>query len=178
MLCCDPAGTRNKGKKKDYYAFCVGSLADNDFKYVRKGEIFRFEYEDYIEHVLDLLRQFEDIQVVYIEKNTYAGADVIKLQELITKDTELRDRNITWINEHQNKNKDDKIQTIVGDVNNGRIIFNSEDEDFIQQIMDFQGCAYSAHDDAPDITSEFANRIETIETVKFATAFDRSKLGL
>jgi hypothetical protein len=64
MLCCDPAGTATKvkGKKKDYFAFLVGSLSDNGFKYVRKGQLFKFEnangkeYDAYINHILKLLK--------------------------------------------------------------------------------------------------------------------------
>lgn len=184
MLCCDPAGTNTKvkGKKKDYFAFVVGSLSDNGFKYVRKGEILRFEdtngkeFDAYIKHVIKLLKDYPDITHIWIEKNTYSGADCIRLQEDLNKDGSLRYRDIEIINTHQNKNKDDKISTIVGDVNNGRIIFNSEDTEFIQQIMDFQGCAYSLHDDAPDLTSEFSTRIDEIEVYEPAQILNVSNL--
>ncbi|KNY24991.1 terminase [Pseudobacteroides cellulosolvens] len=174
MLCIDPAGTNTKvkGKKKDYFAFLVGSLSDNGFKYCRKGELLKFEhsngkeYDAYIKHTLDLLKKYKDITHIWIEKNTYGGADAIRIREELCKDHELRCRDIEIINTSQNKNKDDKISTIVGDVNNGRIIFNSEDTEFIEQIMEFQGCNYSAHDDAADITSEFNNRIDEIEVLE------------
>lgn len=178
MLCCDPAGTRNKGNTSDYYAFIVGSNGENDIKYVRKGQVFKYEYEDYIEHVLELLKEYPDITHVYIEKNTYGGADVLELQKRVSEDNKLKHRNITWINEHQNKNKDDKINTVVSKVNLGQIIFNEEDTEAIQQLRDFAGCLYSLHDDFPDILAEFANRIDNIKTISKATVFDRSRLGL
>lgn len=163
MLCIDPKGNDNKDKKReDSCAFCVGSKADNDFKYVRKGEIKKYDYIDYIEHTIELIKRYKDITHIWIEKNTYQGADVIKLNELINKDPELKYRYLVFINEMQKKNKDDKISTIVSDVNNGRIIFNSEDTEFTNQIMEFCGQEFTLHDDAPDITAEFSNRIDGI----------------
>jgi hypothetical protein len=177
MLCMDPAGTDNKNKKKeDFYGFLVGSLADNGFKYVRKGEILKIEFDGYMNHTLELLINYKDITHICIEKNTYSGADVVKLKELIAMDDVLKLRDLTFINEMQKKNKDEKINTIVSDVNNGRIIFNSEDVPFQNQIMDFAGQNFSEHDDAPDITAEFANRINDIEICQVATVFNRRKL--
>lgn len=180
MLCIDPAGTRNKNKNsKNYYAFAVGSLADNNIKYVRKGEIYKFEFEDYMSHTLNLLKKYEDITHIYIEKNVYNGADVIRLQELIKTDSDLMNRSLTWINQSQSKNKDDKINTIVADVNMGRIIFNDEDQLAIEQLKDFAGCDFSKFDDFPDIVSEFANRIDEIKVNnKRIQSFDRRLLGI
>lgn len=178
MLCIDPAGTRTK-KKGDYHAFVVGSIANNGVKYIRKGEIYRFEFEEYIEHTLNLIRQYEDITHVFIEKNTYNGSDVIRLQELILEDKELSSRNITWINEHQHRNKDNKIDMIVGDVNMGRIIFNEEDVEAIEQLRDFAGCDYSLHDDFPDCVAQFSIEISKLdEQVKPIKLLDRRLLGL
>ncbi|MCB2308987.1 hypothetical protein LGL08_19995 [Clostridium estertheticum] len=177
MLCMDPAGTDNKNKKnEDFYGFLVGSLGDNNFKYVRKGEILKIEYEEYVKHTLELLIKYEEITHICIEKNTYMGADVVKIKELVALDEDLKLRDFTYINEMQQKNKDEKINTSVSDVNNGRIIFNSEDVPFQNQIMDFAGQAYSEHDDAPDINAEFNNRINDILVVQNAKPFDRHKL--
>ena len=57
----------------------------------------------------------------------------------------------------QKKNKDDKISTIVTDVNNGAIIFVSDAEDSkdaLDQLKDFQGQEYTLHDDFEDMTAE------------------------
>ena len=179
MLCMDPAGTDNKNKKsEDFYGFIVGSLADNGFKYARKAEILKIEFEGYMKHTLELLRNYLDITHICIEKNTYSGADVIKIKELIEVDPELKLRNFKYINDMQKKNKDEKINTIVSDVNNGRIIFNADDVEFQDQIMDFAGQNYSEHDDAPDITAEFANRINEIEVIKNVEILDRRGFGL
>ena len=65
----------------------------------------------------------------------------------------------------QRKNKDEKISTIVDQVNNGQIIFVSDKEDSqkaIDEILDFQGQLYSIHDDAPDNLAELENKIKTI----------------
>lgn len=180
MLCIDPAGSRNVNKnKKNYYAFAVGSLADNGIKYVRKGEIFKFEFEDYMVHTMNLLKQYPDISHIYIEKNVYSGADVIRLKELIKEDSELNSKHFEWINVSQKRNKDDKINTIVADVNMGRVIFNSDDEVAIQQLKDFAGCEYSKFDDFPDIVAEFVNRIDEIEiNNKRLQTLDRRLLAL
>src|SRR5699024_9303238 len=117
----------NNKRKGDYFAFVVESVGDNDFKYVRKGEILRFNtFNQYIQHMIDILHEFDDITHVYIEKNNYLGVDANKLEEMIYKDKELSGRNIEIINKMEHRNKDEKISTIVDDVNNGRIIFCEE----------------------------------------------------
>ncbi|WP_273129998.1 hypothetical protein [Bacillus weihaiensis] len=179
MLCIDPAGTRNKGNKKDFYAFVVGSKSDMNIKYVRKGEVFKFEFEDYMKHTLELLKEYPDISHIYVEKNTYSGADVLRLQELIKKDKELNKRSFEWLNYAQTKNKDDRINTIVADVNMGRIVFNEEDEEAIEQLSEFAGCDFSKHDDFPDIVAEFSKLIDEIKVRnRRIVTFDRKILGI
>ncbi|MED1443039.1 hypothetical protein P4U24_14800 [Aeribacillus composti] len=183
MLAIDTAGVKNKDKKRsDYFAFVVGSLADNDFKYVRTGQIRKFDdFNEYIKHVIKLIKDFDDITHVYIEKNTYNGLDVEQIQNELNKNNELSNRNIEFINEMQRKNKDDKISTIVSDVNNGRIIFCEErvEKEFLNQVMEFRGQQFSLHDDAADALSEFANRIDEIEIKnKRIKTFDRKILGI
>lgn len=94
------------------------------------------------------------------------------------KEDSLRNRNIEFINEMQRKNKDEKISTIIDPVNNGQIIFVDNNEDFIKQILDFQGQLYSLHDDAPDVVAEFSKRIEEIEVIQYVKFLDRRKLGI
>lgn len=174
MLTVDAASTTTK--KSDYCAFCIGSQADNDFIYALKGVIEKLGYNDYCNKIIKLLEDYKEITHVYIEKNTYSGADLIKVKELISKNEKLKGRNITFINEMQKKNKDDKISSIVDDVNSGRIIFNEEDKEFIEQVHEFTGQATSLHDDAPDCLSELAIRIKNIHTVCTAKFHDRSLL--
>jgi hypothetical protein len=163
MLCIDPASTTSR--KADYSAFVVGSVGDNTFKYIRKGIIAKLSFLQYCNKAIELLRKYEDITHVFIEKNTYQGTDVIKIKELIEKDDELRNRNIQFINEMQRKNKDDKISSIIDDINSGRIIFNEEDKEFIDQVKDFAGQKYTLHDDAIDCVAEWAIRIEDIKNI-------------
>jgi len=173
MLCVDPASTSNVNS--DSFAFLVGSLADNDFKYVRKGELIkmdaRTEFDKYIDHIIKLLKDYSDVTCIYIEKNTFNGSDANRLEQFINADPLLRNRDLTIVNEAQRANKDDKIATVVSDVNNGRIIFNADDKDFVQQIMDFAGQDFTQHDDAPDIVSEFSNRINDITVIIKARFF-------
>lgn len=176
MLCVDPASTTNR--KSDYSAFAVGSTADNGFKYIRKGIIDKLSFNDYCNKVIELLKKYEEITHIYIEKNTYQGSDVIKIKELIQNDDELYNRQLEFINEMQRKNKDDKISSIVDDVNSGQVIFNEDDKEFIEQILDFSGQNYTLHDDATDITSECVIRLDTIETIGKLEIYDIRKLGL
>lgn len=179
MLCVDPKGSNNKNKKdEDYCAFAVGSVADNGIKYVRKGEIHKVEFDDYLKKTMKFLKDYPEITHCYVEKQVYSGSDVIRLKQLIEEDPLLKHRNIEWINVHQNKNKNDKISTIVGDVNMGRIIFNEEDEEAIQQLKDFINTDISKHDDFPDIVSEFANRINEINVVRPIKLLNRNAIGL
>lgn len=163
MLCIDPASTTSR--KADYSAFVVGSVGDNTFKYIRKGIISKLSFLQYCNKAIELLRKYEDITHVFIEKNTYQGTDVIKIKELIEKDEELRNRNIQFINEMQRKNKDDKISSIIDDINSGRIIFNEEDKEFIDQVKDFAGQKYTLHDDSIDCVAEWSIRIEDIKNI-------------
>lgn len=178
MLCVDPASTSNN--KSDSFAFLVGSLANNGFKYVRKGELLRLdarsEFDKYIQHIVDLLKDYTDITTIYIEKNTFNGSDANKLEQAIEKDILLKNRNLDIINKQQLKNKDDRISVIVPDVNNGRIIFNSEDEEFIDELMEFASQEYTQHDDAVDIVASFAEMIDNINIIYRVEFIDRHKL--
>lgn len=180
MLLMDPAST--SGTKSDYCAYLVGSQADTNLKYARKAELAkinaRTDFDKYIDYAIKLLKEYPEITHVYIEKNTFNGADANQLELKINKNDILKYRNIEIINEMQRKNKDDKISTIVPAMNKGQIIFADEDKEFTDQIQDFAGQKFTEHDDAADITSEFANRIENIEVIQKVQIFDRRKLGL
>lgn len=176
MLCIDPASTVNR--RSDFTSMVVGSTADNDFKYIREMILEKLGFKAYCNRVVEILKQYEDITHIYIEKNTFQGADVIAINELIAKNSILKNRRLEFINEMQKKNKDEKISTITDAVNNGQIIFSDENEDFVQQLKDFQGQLYSLHDDAPDIVAEFSNRIDEIEVIRGINLIDRRKLGV
>lgn len=160
MLCIDPASTTKK--KSDYTAMVVGSLANNNFKYMRELVLGKLTFNQYCEKVIEILEKYKEITHIYIEKNTFQGADVIKIKELISKNKNLRNRTFEWINEMQRSNKDEKISTIIDPVNNGQVIFVDDNKDFTDQILDFQGQKYTLHDDATDITSECVNRLDKI----------------
>lgn len=168
MMCVDPASTDTK--RSDSFAFLVGSTSDNGFRYVHKGELIKFDartqFDEYLGHIIELLKIYKQITHVFIEKNTFNGSDANQLEKLIENDPELSGRDITIINESQKKNKDDKIASCVSAVNNGQIIFNEEDTDFIEEIKLFCGQNFSLHDDAPDCVSEFNNRIDNIDTIQ------------
>lgn len=178
MLLVDPASTN--GKKSDYSAFLVGSQADNNLKYARKAELAkinaRTDFDKYVDHMIKLLKEYGDITHVYIEKNTFNGADANLLENKINKDDQLSYRGIVIINESQRKNKDDKISTCIPFMNKGQIIFAEEDEEFVEQILDFRGQKFTVHDDAADITAEFNNRIENIEVVSTLNFYSRDSL--
>lgn len=180
MLVIDPAGIKNK-RRGDYFAFVVVSLADNEFKYVRKGEILRFTtFSQYIQHIIDILHEFDDITHVYIEKNTYMGLDVDKLKDSMVQDEELKDRDIEIINKMEHRNKDEKISTITDDVNNGRIIFCEERvmKEALEQMMEFQGEKYTQNDDFIDCLAIGAIEIDNIEEYGELQIYDIRKLGL
>jgi len=178
ILSIDPAGTARTGTKRDYYAFCVLSQADNDIKYARKSIIKDFEMNDYIDLTIQILKEYPDITHLSIEKNVYSGADVIRIQEIISKDDELKHRHLTIINKARTSNKDNRINAIVGDVNMGRVIFNEEDTEAIEQLHDFCGCKFSLHDDMADVLADSIENISQIETTSKMKVMDLSFLGL
>ncbi len=176
MLCVDPASTTNK--KSDYTGMVVGSTATNGFKYMRELIMEKLNFNAYCSKVVELLLLYPEITHVYIEKNTFQGADVIKIKELMSDNSAFKNRTIEFINEMQRSSKDEKISTIIDSVNNGQIIFVDNNQDFTDNILDFQGQKYSTHDDAVDITAECAKRLEAIKVIGKVTLFDKSKLGL
>ncbi|WP_315080782.1 terminase [uncultured Clostridium sp.] len=179
MLSVDPASTTNK--KSDSTNIMVGSKATNDFTYIRDIVHRKMTFNQYCEKVVEVLERNLDATHINVEKNTYQGADVIKIKELIAASEILKNKKYEWINEMQKKNKDEKISTIVDPVNNGQIIIASDCEDSkaaIDEILDFQGQLYSVHDDAPDNLAELENKIKTIQTIGKVTILDRRKFGL
>lgn len=180
MLLCDPASAG--GSKHDYSAFLVGSESENGLLCGRLAELAkinaRTDFDKYILHMIYLLKVYPDITHVYIEKNTFNGTAANQLELKIKNDDVLYYRDIEIINEHQKKNKDDKISTLIPVLNKGQMIFAEEDKAFIQQILNFTGQKYSLHDDAPYISAEFINRIFNIKVNESITLLDRRNLGL
>ena len=148
ILSVDPAATVEVGS--DSSAFCILSKTSNNFYYVRDGGLYKLTFTDLIERIVQYLLEYRDVNTVFIEKNVYKGADVILLREKIREENRLRNRRIKIINEGSYKNKDNRISTIVSPVNNGAIIFNENMFGFIEEMTNFIGSKYSAHDDAPD----------------------------
>lgn len=180
MIIVDPASSG--GKKNDYSAFLVGSEGINKCKYARKAELAkinaRSEFDKYVDHIIDLLLEYTDATHVSIEKNTFNGADANQLEKKIKEHEILKYRNITIVNEMQRRNKDDKISTIVPYVNNGTFIFAEEDEEFVNQLMEFAGQKFTVHDDAADVSSEFWLKVDEIKVASTVRLLDRKLLGL
>lgn len=174
ILCIDPASTTSR--KSDFTAMVVGSTATNGFKYIRDIVMDKLEFNLYCAKVVEILVKYEEISYVYVEKNTFQGADIIKIKELISKEPKLRNRKIEFANEMQRTNKDEKISTIIDDVNNGRIIFVDNNPKAIEQLMDYQGEKYSLHDDFPDCVAECSNRLEKVNTNNVISLLDRKLL--
>lgn len=180
MIIVDPASSG--GKKNDYSAFLVGSEGINKCKYARKAELAKInarnEFDKYIDHIIDLLLEYTDATHVSIEKNTFNGADANQLEKKIKEHEILKYRNITIVNEMQRRNKDDKISTIVPYINNGTFIFAEEDEEFVNQLMEFAGQKFTVHDDAADVSSELWLKVDEIKVASTVKLLDRKLLGL
>lgn len=164
MLCIDPASTTKK--KSDFTAMAVGSKSTNDFTYIRDLLMKKLGYEQYCKKAVEILERNLDVTHINIERNTFQGADVIRIKELIAESEILKGKKYEWINEMQRKNKDEKISTVVDPMNNGQIIICSDCEDSkeaVEQILDFQGQLYTTHDDMIDCISELENKIKTIK---------------
>lgn len=141
----------------------------------------KLSFEQYCSRAVELLEKNQDVTHINVEKNTYQGADVIKIKELISKSPLLKNKQYIWINEMQRKNKDEKISTIINPVNNGQIILNSNCEDSaaaVEQILDFQGQLYTLHDDMIDCISELENKLKIIENIRKITILDRKHFGI
>jgi len=177
MLSIDPASTTKK--KSDYIAMAVGSKATNDFTYIRDLVLKKMEYEQYCKRTVKMLENTIDVTHINIERNTFQGADVVRIKELISESKILKGKKYEWINEMQRKNKDEKISTVVDPMNNGQIIVCSECVDSkvaVEQIKDFQGQLYTTHDDMIDCISELENKLKEIKVVSKVEIFDRDSV--
>ena len=177
ILSVDPAAV-NKSKS-DYSAFCVLSDTSNHIKYARKCIIDKIEFNEYIDLIISLLLKYPDINTLSIEKQVYMGADVVKLRERISVHPELQNRPLNIINKSRTKNKDNRIGAIIPDINMGRIIFNEDDTDAIEQIKEFAGTAYTEHDDMIDALADAVENIAENNTpIPMLRVLDWSKYGL
>lgn len=173
-LIVDPASTTNK--KSDYTAIIVISESFNGFYYVRRIIMKKLEFKEYCIKVVDTLKEFPYITHISVEKNTFNGADVEKIKELIIDDEDLELSDYEIINKMQKQNKDEKIETIISDVNNGKIIFVSDDEDSedaLKQLIEFQGQDYSEHDDFPDVVAEGVITLTAMEDDSYLDTVSR-----
>ncbi|WP_143560383.1 hypothetical protein [Sporosarcina sp. P17b] len=174
IMIIDPAV--ETGKRNDFTAIIVGSKTSNEFRWVREGRLLKVEFDEYIRNVIEMLEKFEDITHIWVEKNTFNGADVREIQTRIDKLPHLFSRNIEIINERQNKNKEAKIRAISAKVDSGFILFAEEDHEFTDQILTYEGAGYTLHDDAADATAEFDRLIDEIEDVPTVRFYGSSVL--
>jgi predicted phage terminase large subunit-like protein len=173
ILTIDPANSLSN--TADFSAFCVGSRVQDGTKYIRKAIIDRLDRENYINKTIELLKQYPDISRVWIEKNLYMGFDLDSIKSKMSKDPLLKYRKIEFENTMQRSNKFDKIDGITGEVNLGKVIFNEEDTEAIQQIKEYVG-AKSPHDDMPDCLAECLQRLEAVKTLGTIRFFDPKKI--
>ena len=177
ILACDPAVETNKDN--DFTALCVAGKTSNGFRWVRKGEIARLSFDAYINRVIELLERYEDITHVWVEKNTFNGADVREIRKRIAEHDTLKRRSIEIINERQTKNKEAKIRAIGGKVDSGFIVFSDDDEPFYSQVLAYEGEGYTLHDDAPDVLAEADRLLDEIKKqAPQLKVYDLSLLGL
>lgn len=177
ILACDPAVETNA--QNDYTALCVAGKTSNGFRWIRKGEIMRLSFDAYINRVIELLEAYEDISYIWIEKNTYNGADAREIRKRIAAHDTLKRRRIEIINERQTKNKENKIRAIGGKVDSGYIVFSDDDEPFYSQVLAYEGDGYTLHDDAPDVVAEVDRLLDALqEQAPLLRVYDLSILGL
>lgn len=177
VLAIDPAV--ETGVKNDYTALAVAGKTDNNFQWIRKGIIERLSFDQYIDKVIKLLEDYENISYIWLEKNTFSGADARAIRQKIAEHDTLKHRHIEIINEYQKSNKENKIRALSGKVDSGFIIFNEEDTAFNEQVLRYEGEIYSTHDDAPDCVAECSRLLETLQAVApKLQVYDLSILGL
>lgn len=170
----DPATTTNANS--DFTAMAVCSETNNNFMWVRDIVMDRLEFNAYCQKVVDKLIEWEEITHIIIEKNSYQGADVSKIKELIAKEPLLKNRRFEFINKMQKSNKDYKISTVVDPINNGQIIFIDDNREAIQQILDFCGQKYSQKDDFIDCVAEGYIKLKEIKKPNKITLLSRDRL--
>lgn len=162
-------------EQHDYTSVCIGSRGETGHRYIREGLLYKKEFDDSIDTVIDLIRKYDDITHVLVEKNTFQGRFEAELNKLIQKDEILKKRNLQIWGERQYSNKENRIRSMSGKVNNGFIIFCEEDKQYIDQILDYQGSKIG-HDDAADTLEMLDAHIDDIEVIQSIRIFDKKLL--
>ncbi|NRT78127.1 hypothetical protein [Clostridium beijerinckii] len=175
ILTIDPANSLSK--TADYTAFCIGSKGINNIKYIRKAVVERLDRKNYINKTIELLKLYPDITYCWIEKNLYMGFDLDNIKQIIKKDPILKYRRIEFENTMQRANKFDKIDSICGEVNLGKVYFNEEDVEAIEQIKNYVG-AKSIHDDMPDCLAENLIRLDVVKKKGTLRLLDKKIFGI
>lgn len=176
IMTIDPASSVKA--TADRTAILCGGLSNNQI-YVYDYILDRLSFDSYCTKVVDLLELHPNIKTVYIEKNVYKDADLEKIKAI------MKERNITrkinFETYHQNSNKDDRISTIINDINFGRVMLNEDNRYFEEarnEILEFCGQKYSVHDDMPDALATLVNKLNQTKQNTKVVLLDRQLLGL
>lgn len=165
VMAIDQASTNTA--KSDSTAITILSKTTNNFYLVKKGILKKWdsvsEYDQYLQYIIKLLIEYKEITHIYLEKNVYKGRDAEELKALIKKTPELSSRRISILCKTSNVNKDSRIATITEKINRGQVIFNEEDIDYNNEVKDFKGQKYTAHDDAPDSLEMAISYVDSIK---------------
>lgn len=177
IMAIDPAATTTR--RADSTAISIVGKVGFHY-YVRKGYLEKFdsrtEFDRYINFCVDVLREYEEITHIVIEKNVFKGVDSQRIQEAIEQDPTLRKRNIQIVDIFNTKNKDERISTIIQKINSGQIIFNEECKEYNNQVKSFRGQLYTLHDDAIDCLQMAINHIDTLIKNRKLVLFDKRKI--
>ena len=167
ILSIDQAASNNV--RADYTAMTVLSKY-NGFYIVRDGILKKFdsktEFDKYIDFVIGIIRNYEDITHVVLEKNVYKGVDATRIEEEIAKDKNLKRRHIQVVTIYNTQNKDARISTITDKINSGNVIFNTYNNDYNEQVKDFRGQHYTCHDDSIDSLEIAINNIDQVKVTQ------------
>lgn len=177
IMAIDPAATTTR--RADSTAISIVGKVGFHY-YVRNGYLEKFdsrtEFDRYIAFCVDVLRKYEEITHIVIEKNVFKGVDSQRIQEAIEQDPTLRKRNIQIVDIFNTKNKDERISTIIQKINSGQIIFNEECKEYNNQVKSFRGQLYTLHDDAIDCLQMAINHIDTLIKNRKLVLFDKRKI--
>lgn len=160
ILYCDPA--IQVKKQSDSSAVCL--MAEN--KQTRQLFIvdswkLKLTPTDLFTYILNISKQYPQIQTIYFESNAAQSFMCDKLKE-----TFWDNKDFTSIESiYNSKKKEDRILAIQPLVKNGALLFNKDNLRFNEEIMNYN--AKSAHDDCIDSVAGAVACFQKAQPIKF-----------
>lgn len=140
-LAIDPS----EGKGLDGTAYAIGGKT-NGAVILKDGQLRNDKLNAIMQHVVELIKQYPEIDEVILEENTYKEDGTEQLRKYLVDHESYR--KVTGFRATDNKHN--RIIQMEPDINTGSVLFNKLNVAFNNQVLKYS--ARADHDDAADVT--------------------------